>query len=91
MRESYHPADYDFRSIYYDLSMYRGFEGGAVYVARGAGEWVVITDEGTLIDLLSEEDQAGEWEHAIHIYSFATEGERNTFALSRYGPKRSNY
>lgn len=70
MRETYHPAGYDYRSLYSDLTMYRGFEGGAVYVARGLDEWVVITDEGTLIDMLSEEDQAGMWECAIHIRSF---------------------
>lgn len=91
MRKSYHPAGYDFRSRYSDVSLYRGFEGGSVYVARGIGEWVVITDNGTLIGMLSEEDQAGEWQGAIHIYSFVTEIERDEFASLRYGPKQTNY
>ena len=60
MRETFHSASYDYSSLYSDISKYRGVEGGAVYLARGAGEWVVITDQATLIDMLSEEDQIGE-------------------------------
>ena len=37
----------------------KGFEGGAVYTAELAGTFYRILDEGTMADLLSEEDQAG--------------------------------
>lgn len=89
MQDSLHPVGYNYRSIYSDITMYRGFEGGAVYVARGAGVWVVITDESTLVDMLSDEDRAALSGDAIHICSFATETERNQFALSKYGQPRT--
>lgn len=87
MRESFRPAGYDFRSLYRDVSLCAECEGGSVYLGRGTDDWVVITDQGTLIDLLSEEDQAGEWERAIHVYSFPTEMQRNEFVRSHFRSK----
>ena len=88
MRETHHPASYDYRSLYSDLSIYREFEGGTVYVARGVGEWLVITDQSTLIDMLSEEDQIGERQSAIRILSFTSKDERDHYVSSRWHQKQ---
>ena len=84
MEESYHPAGYDYRSRYSDLSMYRGFEGGSVYLAKGADDWVIITNESTMLDFLSEEDREGLAESAVHIYSFTSQSKRDEFVAARF-------
>ena len=82
MEESYHPAGYDYRSRYSDLSMYRGFEGGSVYVARGENDWVIITSESTILEFLSDVDRADLAEKAVHIYSFTSQSERDEFVAA---------
>lgn len=84
MQESFHPAGYNYASRYRNLYCYRRFEGGAVYLGQGVNDWVVITDEGTMLDLLSEEDAVGLAERAVHICSFSTATERNQFVATRF-------
>ncbi len=59
-----------------------GFEGGAVYSAQRAGEFVLITDESTMAEFVDDEDidlvQAGET-----IRVFRTAGDREAYAASR--------
>jgi hypothetical protein len=91
MEKNYYPSSYDYKSLYRNIYLYRGFEGGAVYLAEGSDCWVIITNEGTLIGLLSEEDQIGLAERAVCIYSFATQAERDEFAAIRFSPPQDRF
>jgi hypothetical protein len=59
----------------------KGFEGGAVYTAELAGTFYRILDEGTMADLLSEEDQAG-MTFVKHL-EFETAADRNEYIVAR--------
>lgn len=59
----------------------RRFEGGAVYESERNGKFLVIEDQGTLLDLLNEEDRA-EFEPVI-VYEFETAAERKNFLNQR--------
>ena len=84
MEKNYYPATFDYRSVYRNIHLFRRFEGGSVYTAEGSNCWVVITSEGTMIDMLSDEDRKDLEERAICVYTFPTRSERDEFAASRY-------
>lgn len=84
MGENYYPVNFDYRSVYRNIHLFRGFEGGSVYTAEGSNCWVVITNEGTMIDMLSDEDRKYFEKRAICIYTFSTQAERDEFVSARY-------
>tara|TARA_R110002072_G_scaffold39278_1_gene112914 strand:- start:4461 stop:4703 length:243 start_codon:yes stop_codon:yes gene_type:complete len=59
----------------------KGFEGGAAYTAELAGTFYRILDEGTMADLLSEEDQAG-MTFVKHL-EFETAADRDEYIVAR--------
>jgi len=61
-------------------TMIKGFEGGAVYAADKGGKFYLVLDEGTMADLLSEEDREG--------IEFDTPAERDAHIAER-GWKRA--
>jgi len=61
----------------------RGFEGGAVYTAERAGKFYVIQDEGTMADLLSEEDLADLAGELVKVLEFDAPAERATYIHER--------
>ena len=64
-----------------DMRLLRGFEGGAVYTAERGGRFYLITDEGTMADLLDEEDREGLTFGSVR--EFDTEAERRKYAVQR--------
>ena len=64
-----------------DRVLLRGFEGGAVYTAERAGKFYVIQDEGTMADLLSEEDLVGL--DLVKVLEFATASDRAAYVRAR--------
>lgn len=81
----YYPAGYDWHSHFQDVRLVRGFEGGAVYTALDAGRPVVISDEGTVLDILGEADLL---DTAVSVRRFNTEQERDAY-IHRYLPPES--
>jgi hypothetical protein len=82
----HHPSGYDYRSKFQDIQMIRGFEGGSVYTANDAGRPVLISDEGTLLDILAEDDSELT-DRAIAVRRFASEEERERYIHERWGSK----
>jgi hypothetical protein len=78
----YYPADYDWHSHFQNVRLVRGFEGGAVYTALDAGRPVLISDEGTVLEMLGEADLRNA---AVSVRRFATEEERDEY-IHRYLP-----
>ena len=68
-------------------TLYRGFEGGAVYTAEKKGTFLVIIDESTMADILSEDDLAGM--ELVRTIEFTSELERSEYLVGRFGPARS--
>ena len=65
-----------------DKRLLRGFEGGAVYTAEREGRFYLITDEGTMADLLDEEDREGLTFGSVR--EFESEAEALAYARSRH-------
>ncbi|MDP1652521.1 MAG: hypothetical protein Q8L56_07340 [Rhodocyclaceae bacterium] len=63
-----------------------GFEGGSVYEAEENGKFLVIVDEGTLLDFLNEEDRAGL--EPISVYEFETAADRRNFFIQKKWPHK---
>lgn len=57
----------------------RKLEGGAIYEAEKNGKFLVIVDEGSLLDFLSEEDRLGC--NPITVHDFKTAAERRNFLI----------
>ncbi len=64
-----------------DKSTVKGFEGGVVYAADADGKFYLVLDEGTMSDLLDEEDREGL--EFVKTYEFDTAAERNTYLAKR--------
>jgi hypothetical protein len=62
-------------------------EGGSVYEAERNGNYYIIVDEGTLADLLSE-DELGPAESLVRIREFETKSDRENYVRQR-GWRRS--
>lgn len=67
-------------------TLYRGFEGGAVYIAEEKGEFLVIVDESTLADIISAEEMADL--ELIKVIKFKTELDRRDYLIERFGPMK---
>jgi hypothetical protein len=59
----------------------RRFEGGSIYEAEESGKFLLIVDEGALLDFLNEEDRAGF--EPIVVHEFETAADRNAFLSQR--------
>ena len=64
-----------------DMRLLRGFEGGAVYTAEREGRFYLITDEGTMADLLDDEDRKGMTFTSVR--EFESEAKRQAYARRR--------
>lgn len=62
---------------------YAQFEGGSVYTAESDACFVVIIDESTCLDLLSEDERADIPVHSV--IEFTTEKERTLYLNRRFG------
>jgi hypothetical protein len=68
-----------------DWRLYRGFEGGAVYTGEHEGKFLVLTEEGTLADLLPPEDLEGL--QLRRVKAFDSEAARQAYLMKRYPPR----
>jgi hypothetical protein len=59
----------------------KGFEGGAVYLAEDTGEWLIITEEYAMLDMLDEEDRKGL--SPVTVRRFPSPEERDQYLASR--------
>lgn len=84
MRVTKHPFQYNFRDKFPDAKMIGGFEGGAIYKATKNGKHYLIVDEGTLADILDEDDQ-DLLDQLVKVIEFDTEEELNHYLGERYG------
>jgi hypothetical protein len=64
-------------------TLYRRFEGGAIYMAEEKGEFLVIVDESTMADLLPAEELADL--ALIKVINFKTELDRRDYLDERFG------
>ncbi|MDO6566389.1 hypothetical protein Q4561_04915 [Alteromonas sp. 1_MG-2023] len=64
-------------------TLYKGFEGGAVYTAESNSEFLVVIDESALSDILSEEDLDDL--ELTKTFRFKTEIERLKYLNKRFG------
>jgi hypothetical protein len=62
---------------------HRRFEGGTVYVAERDEKCWVLVDEGTMADLLSEEDLGSPDDYLPKFLVFDSDAERLTYLRSR--------
>lgn len=53
------------------------FEGGAVYESESDAKFLVVVDQGTLLDFLNDEDREGF--EPVTVYEFETAVDRNSF------------
>ena len=74
MKISRRPFQYKFRDKFPDSKMIGGFEGGAIYKATKEGKYYPIIDEGTLADILDEDDQ-DLLDQLVKVIEFDTEEE----------------
>ncbi len=81
----YYPAGYNWHSHFQNVRLVRGFEGGAVYTALDAGRPVLISDEGTVLEILGEADLL---DTAVSVRRFSTEQDREEY-IHRYLPPES--
>jgi len=66
-----------------DRVLLRGFEGGAIYTAERAGRFYVIEDEGTMADLLSDDDLTDLAGELITVWEFDTPAARAAYIQDR--------
>lgn len=59
----------------------RQFEGGSIYASETDNKFQVIVDQGTLLDLLNDEDRKGF--DSVTVYEFDTAVARHNFLLQR--------
>lgn len=74
------PAGYRWKERFPHAHRVAGFEGGAVYEAEGEGAFWLISDEGTLADLLNPEEDAGLIARLVKLERFAHESDRELAA-----------
>lgn len=84
MQITKHPFGYSYRDLFPNIKMIGGFEGGAIYKAFKDEKHYLIIDEGTLADLLDEDDQ-DLLDQLVKIIEFETEEELNKYLVERYG------
>lgn len=84
MKITKHPFRYKFKERFPDAKSIAGFEGGAIYKATKDGKYYLVVDEGTLADILDEEDK-DLLEQLVQIIEFDTEEELNHFLGEHYG------
>jgi hypothetical protein len=56
-------------------------KGGAVYLAEQSGEFLIITDESAMWDLLDEEDLEGM--QPCTVRKFTTDADREAYLIKR--------
>ena len=66
-----------------DLTLFKRFEGGAVYTQDHKGKYNVVIDESSIADLLSPEDLDDM--ELIKILAFDTVQERLAYLVKRFG------
>lgn len=62
-------------------TLLKGFEGGAVYTAERDDKFYVVTDEGTMLDFLNEEDREGF--EPVNVREFETAEARAAYIKQR--------
>ena len=65
---------------FHDKTLFKGFEGGAVFSAEKEGKFYLILDESTMASILDEEDLPDE---LVKIIEFDTVEERNDYIKQR--------
>ena len=63
-----------------DITLFKGFEGGAVFSAEKEGKFYLILDESTMASILDEEDLPDE---LVKIIEFDSVDERNDYIKQR--------
>jgi hypothetical protein len=81
MIEEYHPAGFDYHARYRDVRLLRASEGGAYYVATDGADALLISDEGTLADLLDDEPDL--LARAVCVRRFSSAAARDAYLGAR--------
>lgn len=65
------------------LTLFKRFEGGAVYIQNLNGKYCVVIDESSIADLLPQEELDDLT--LIKVFEFNNEHERLAYLMSRFG------
>lgn len=79
-----YPFRYNFKAEFPNLKEIASFEGGAIYQAKKEDKHYLIIDEGTLADMLDEDDK-DLLDQLVKIIEFETEEELNNYLEERSG------
>lgn len=69
-------------SDFTDMTIFKRFEGGAVYTQDKDSKFLVVIDESAMAELLDPEDLDGM--ELIKVFEFATQNERSEYLKSRF-------
>lgn len=64
------------------LTLFKRFEGGAVYTQESNGKYCVVIDESSIVSLLPPEEL--DYMELIKVLEFNTERERLDYLLGRF-------
>jgi len=56
MKITKHPKGFDYKSLFSDLKLIKGLEGGVIYSGRKDRKPFLVIDESTLLEFLDESD-----------------------------------
>jgi len=79
-----HSVEYNYRELFPNVKMIGGFEGGAIYQAIKTDKHYLIIDEGTLADMLDEDDK-DLLDQLVKVIEFETEEELEIYLQSKKG------
>ncbi len=69
------------------MTLYRRFEGGAVYTYQQGGRFLVVIDESTMTCMLEPEDLEGI--ELVKVLAFDTEQARTGYLQARFAVKQT--
>lgn len=84
MKKSFFPFNFNYKEIYSEIRIIKGFEGGAIYTATKDSKYYLIVDEGTLADFLNDDD-GDLLNQLVKIIEFETEEGLNNYLKEHYG------
>lgn len=85
MTIEHHPRGFDFRARYPDARRVAAGEGESCYAATDGSDGVLITDSGTLADLLDQEDRSL---CGVSVRRFSTVAKRDEYLADLLAGRR---
>lgn len=84
MKVTKHPFGFNYKDIYPDAKIIGAFEGGAIYKATKKRKYYLIIDEGTMADLLDDNDR-DLLKELVQIIEFESENRLINYLKKNYG------